>query len=61
MEWLSGLALLPALVCGGMMLGGAALAAFGLRRTGGNTRSSTPPDTGADTRASERVPDELAR
>jgi hypothetical protein len=48
MGWSTGLALLPALICGGMMFGGAALAAIGLRRTA-TTESgdgSTPPDAG---------------
>lgn len=33
MGWFTGLAVLPALICGGMMLGGMALAGLGLRRT----------------------------
>ncbi len=41
MEWLSGLALLPALACAVMMGGMALGAVFGLRRTHNDT--STPP------------------
>lgn len=33
MEWLFGLAILPALLCGLMCLGGMAVAAIGLRRS----------------------------
>jgi hypothetical protein len=51
MEWFTGLALLPALVCGGMMLGGAAL---GLRRTAQDTDHTAP--TAARPHTDDRVP-----
>lgn len=40
MEWLTGLALLPALVCGVMMGGMTFGAAFGLRRKGDTATSA---------------------
>lgn len=43
MEWLTGFALLPAVVCA-VMMGGMALGAlFGLRRTHHSATSPTPP------------------
>lgn len=55
MEWLTGLALLPALVCG-VMMGGMALAGvLGWRRTqtasAGPDPSTTPTDTAGDATA----------
>lgn len=57
MGWSTGLALLPALICGGMMFGGAALAAIGLRRntTTESRDSSTPIDT--STHDNDQVPE----
>lgn len=56
MEWLTGLALLPVLFCGGMMLGGMALAALGLRRTTSEpSKSSSPAATDDGDRAPEGV------
>jgi hypothetical protein len=50
MEWLKGLAVVPALICGGMMLAMGAMAAFGLRRTQDSSQTGTPradtPDRG---------------
>jgi len=45
MEWLTGLALLPALVCGAMMGGMALMGVLGLRRG----QSSSPPPVAQDT------------
>jgi hypothetical protein len=58
MEWFTGLALLPALVCG-VMMGGMALGAIlGLRRTRGDT--GTPPSPSTE-RTSEELPEGAAR
>ena len=45
MEWLTGLALLPALVCGAMMGGMALMGVLGLRRKRGEQHNSPEPDT----------------
>jgi hypothetical protein len=42
MRWLFSAALLPLVLCGGMCIGGALLAALGLRR-GTSQRSGPPP------------------
>lgn len=42
MDWLTGIALLPVLLCGGMMIGGMLLGALGLRR------ATTPPEAARD-------------
>jgi hypothetical protein len=57
MEWLTGLALLPALACAVMMGGMALGAVFGLRRTHDNT--SAPPAPQPERRTGEL--DEVAR
>jgi hypothetical protein len=57
MEWLTGLALLPVLVCG-VMMGGMALAGvIGLRRT----RDHTTGDAPERTREAERPPQDAVR
>ncbi len=48
MEWLFGLALLPALLCGLMCIGGVVLAAVGLRRTTTGTGCDTARSSASD-------------
>jgi hypothetical protein len=57
MEWLTGLALLPALACAVMMAGMAVAAAVGMRRT----QNHTPHDTPEQVRDAERAPQEPVR
>jgi hypothetical protein len=45
MEWLTGLALLPALVCAAMMGGMALMGVLGLRRKRDEQDNSPEPDT----------------
>jgi hypothetical protein len=45
MEWLTGLALLPALVCGAMMGGMALMGVLGLRRNRNEPHDAREPDT----------------
>jgi hypothetical protein len=45
MEWLTGLALLPALVCGAMMGGMALMGVLGLRRKQDKQDGSLEPET----------------
>ena len=45
MEWLTGLALLPVLVCGAMMGGVALMGVLGLRRKQDQQDDSPGPDT----------------
>jgi hypothetical protein len=45
MDWLTGLALLPVLVCGAMMGGMALMGVLGLRRKQDNQGGSLEPDT----------------
>lgn len=45
MEWLTGLALLPVLVCGAMMCGMALWGVLGLRRKQDNQGGSLEPET----------------
>jgi hypothetical protein len=49
MEWFTGLALLPALVCAAMMGGMALAAAFGWRRTQAPSAERHTPPTETDT------------
>lgn len=42
MEWLFGAALLPLVLCGAMCVGGAVLAAIGLRRSTHDHRAGEP-------------------
>lgn len=46
MEWLWGLAILPALLCGLMCVGGVVLAAVGIRRTTGRRACCDEPLAG---------------
>lgn len=58
MEWFTGLALLPALVCG-VMMGGMALAGvLGWRRSQGDTRhTNADANTGTDTKGANEPQD----
>jgi hypothetical protein len=57
MEWLTGLALLPALVCGAMMGGMALMGVLGLRRKQDEQDNSPEPDT----REASRDPEAASR
>jgi hypothetical protein len=60
MEWLTGFALLPALVCA-VMMGGMALGAlFGLRRTHHDSATSPTPPTSNPARDTDEL-EEAAR
>lgn len=56
MEWLLGLAILPALLCGFMCIGGIALAALGLRRATDRRACCDEPAHRADDAAAREVP-----
>jgi hypothetical protein len=62
MEWLTGLALVPALICGGMMLGMGAMAAFGLRRAQDSSQAGAPrADTPARGRRDADVHEQVSQ
>ena len=58
MDWLFGVALLPILLCGGMMLGGMLLAGLGLRRVAPPSahHPDRPPEDAAAGRERELSP-----
>lgn len=56
MEWLWGLAIAPALLCGLMCIGGAVLAAIGLRRSTSRRACCDEPVSAEPSATDERVP-----
>ena len=57
MEWLWGLAILPALLCGLMCLGGVVLAALGLRQANARRACCDDDHAAADDRQDEAIID----